>query len=138
MCIRDRDMLKVSGMSTKDYIAPTSFNFSKRDSFATVSYTHLIEFADNRISLYAAQYGKCAVTGEPLMPYEIRCHHKIPIEYGGTDDYNNLVLVSETVHILIHSTKKSTIDGYLKLLDLNKKQLEKLNKLRELAKVEML
>lgn len=97
-----------------------------------------IEFADNRISLYAAQYGKCAVTGEPLMPYEIRCHHKIPIEYGGTDDYNNLVLVSETVHILIHSTKKSTIDGYLKLLDLNKKQLEKLNKLRELAKVEML
>lgn len=28
------DMLKISGMSTKDYIAPSSFNFSKRDSFA--------------------------------------------------------------------------------------------------------
>ena len=97
-----------------------------------------IEFADNRISLYAAQYGKCAVTGKYLMPYDIRCHHKIPLKYGGTDDYDNLVLVTETVHILIHSTSKPTIDGYMKLLNLNKKQLAKLNKLRKLAGTEML
>lgn len=97
-----------------------------------------IEFADNRISLYAAQYGKCAVTGKYLMPYEIRCHHKIPIKYGGTDDYDNLVLVTETVHTLIHLTSKPTIVGYMKLLNLDKKQLVKLNKLRKLAGTEML
>ena len=92
-----------------------------------------IEFADNRISLLAAQYGKCAITGKILMPYDIRCHHKIPLEKGGTDEYSNLVLVTEAVHILIHSTKTETINRYLSELNLNKQQLTKLNKLRKLA-----
>ena len=60
-----------------------------------------IEFADNRISLFAAQYGRCAITGAELMPYDIRCHHKVPLENGGTDKYSNLVLVTEAVHQLI-------------------------------------
>lgn len=92
-----------------------------------------IEFADNRISLFAAQYGRCAVTGVDLMPYDIRCHHKVPLENGGTDEYCNLVLVTEAVHILIHATLQETIQKYLNELQLNKKQLEKLNKLRKLA-----
>ena len=92
-----------------------------------------IEFADNRISLFAAQYGRCAVSGVELMPYDIRCHHKVPLENGGTDKYSNLVLVTEAVHLLIHATAEATIQKYLKTLQLNKKQLEKLNKLRELA-----
>jgi group II intron reverse transcriptase/maturase len=92
-----------------------------------------IEFADNRISLYAAQYGRCAVTGEVLMPYDIHCHHKIPLESGGTDEYANLTLVTETVHILIHSTLPETMKKYLTELQLNVKLLEKLNKLRIIA-----
>ena len=68
-----------------------------------------IEFADNRISLFAAQYGRCAITGIDLMPYDIRCHHKVPLENGGTDEYSNLVLVTEAVHILIHATLEETI-----------------------------
>lgn len=92
-----------------------------------------IEFADNRISLFAAQYGRCAITGTELMPYDIRCHHKVPLENGGTDKYSNLVLVTEAVHLLIHATLEETIQKYLKQLQLNKKQLEKLNKLRKLA-----
>jgi len=92
-----------------------------------------IEFADNRISLFAAQYGKCAVTGEPLLPNDVRCHHKIPKEHGGTDTYGNLVLVTEAVHILIHAVLPGTVSAYLKGLRFNKKQLTKLNKLRELA-----
>lgn len=92
-----------------------------------------IEFADNRISLFAAQYGRCAVSGAELMPYDIRCHHKIPLENGGTDEYGNLVLVTEAVHILIHAGLADTISKYLSELHLNKKQLAKLNKLRELA-----
>lgn len=92
-----------------------------------------IEFADNRISLFAAQYGRCAVSGAELMPYDIRCHHKIPLENGGTDEYGNLVLVTEAVHILIHAGLVETIGKYLSELQLNKKQLAKLNKLRKLA-----
>ncbi|QIB55461.1 group II intron reverse transcriptase/maturase [Blautia producta] len=92
-----------------------------------------IEFADNRISLFAAQYGRCAITDADLMPYDIRCHHKTPLENGGTDEYSNLVLVTEAVHILIHATLQETIQKYLKELQLNKKQLEKLNKLRKMA-----
>jgi group II intron reverse transcriptase/maturase len=89
-----------------------------------------IEFADNRISLYAAQYGRCAVTGTILTPYDIHCHHKNPLENDGTDEYANLILVTETVHILIHATLTETVQRYLTELQLNKKQLDKLNKLR--------
>jgi hypothetical protein len=92
-----------------------------------------VEFADNRISLFAAQYGKCAVTGKPLSPHDVYCHHKIPKENGGTDEYGNLVIIAETVHILIHAGLPETISVYLKGLCLNKSQIPKLNKLRELA-----
>lgn len=92
-----------------------------------------IEYADNRISLYAAQYGNCAVTGEHMLPSEIHCHHKRPVCKGGTDEYSNLVLIRNTVHILIHATSEETISKYLKSLKLDVKQLQKLNKLRELA-----
>jgi len=92
-----------------------------------------IEFADNRISLFAAQYGKCAVTGEVLLPHNVYCHHKTPKENGGTDKYGNLILVTEEVHIVIHAVLPETVGAYLKELCLNKSQLAKLNKLRELA-----
>ncbi|PIC74201.1 group II intron reverse transcriptase/maturase [Sporosarcina sp. P17b] len=35
-----------------------------------------IEFNDNRISLFVAQKGKCAVLGEELILAEMDCHHK--------------------------------------------------------------
>ena len=89
-----------------------------------------IEFADNRISLYAGQYGKCAISGEKLLPHDIHCHHKTPIKNGGNDSYNNLVLVTENIHRLIHATKQDTIQRYLKQVNLTSKQMEKCNKLR--------
>ena len=67
---------------------------------------------------------------------EIHCHHKTPQYAGGTDKYQNLVLVTLDVHRLIHATDKSVIRRYLKKLNLNEKQFEKLNKLRNLALVE--
>ena len=89
-----------------------------------------IEYADNRISLYAAQYGKCAVTGRVMEAHDIHCHHKVPVSKGGTDEYANLVLVSKDVHVLIHASEETTIQNYLKILQLEKSELEKLNKLR--------
>ena len=92
------------------------------------------EYNDNRISLFAAQWGKCAITGRDfLLPDEVHCHHKKPCKMGGNDKYANLVLVTKEAHILIHATKPETINGYLKILNLNSGQKEKLNNLRIMA-----
>ena len=99
-------------------------------------YKQSAEFADNRLSLYCAQYGKCAVTGQVFDTLDdIYCHHKLPRHMGGNDSYQNLILVREAVHILIHATKQPTINKYLALINLNKKQLAKLNKLRVEAEI---
>lgn len=92
-----------------------------------------IEYLDNRISLYVAQYGKCAVTGQPLEIGEMHCHHKLPVYKGGTDAYQNLTIINEDVHRLIHATEPDTIREYMSLLELTKPMLRKLNKLREMA-----
>lgn len=89
-----------------------------------------VEFNNNRLALYCAQHGCCAVTKEPLMVGEIHCHHKKPRKQGGDDKYSNLVLVSEDVHILIHATNPDVIATYSQKLRLNFKQREKLNNLR--------
>jgi group II intron reverse transcriptase/maturase len=89
-----------------------------------------IEYYDNRMSIYSAQRGKCAVTGDELLPYDIHCHHKKPRKNGGTDSYENLILVKEDVHILIHASVEATIQRYCNELKLTRKQMEKLNKLR--------
>lgn len=89
------------------------------------------QYADNRLSLFCAQYGKCAVTGQPFQSLaDIHCHHKLPRAKGGTDQYNNLVLVREPVHLLIHATTDETIAKHLAILNLSKRQISKLNKLR--------
>ena len=92
-----------------------------------------VEYMDNRISLYAAQYGRCAVTGKELWLDEIHCHHKQPLRRGGTDKYMNLVIVHRDIHRLIHATDPNTIAVYLNLFQLDKKALAKLNALRVLA-----
>lgn len=92
-----------------------------------------IEYHDNRISRYSMQNGKCAITGWLLKAEEIHCHHVLPIFFGGTDEFRNLVIVHECVHKLIHASNKQTIEQYLRLLKLNGKQLEKLNIFRKMC-----
>lgn len=95
-----------------------------------------IAYNDNRISLYCAQYGRCAVSGKKLEIGEIHCHHKVPKHLGGTDEYKNLIIVSSDIHRLIHATKPETIQKYLEQLKLDAKQLRKLKNLRKLANVD--
>ena len=99
------------------------------------TYNRSTEYADNRISLFSAQWGKCAVTGKKFQCIsEIHCHHKKPKGIGGRDKYENLVLVLAPVHELIHAIDEDTIRSYLTALKLDTSQLTKLNKLRTLAK----
>lgn len=93
-----------------------------------------VEYYDNRISLFSAQWGKCEVLQEDFKTLdEIHCHHIIPKENGGSDDYENLVLVNVDVHRLIHAKSPETIDYYCSLLNLNKGQMRKVNRYREKA-----
>lgn len=93
-----------------------------------------VEYNDNRVSLFTAQRGKCAISGrEFLSPDEVHCHHKMPYNKGGSDKYANLMLVLKELHIVIHATAKETINAYLSVLKLNPEQMKKLNQLREKA-----
>jgi len=99
-------------------------------------YGRSIEYADNRISLYNAQKGKCAVSGKEFeATEELHCHHITPKNKGGTDEYENLILVTETVHRLIHAIKPETI---AKLLNDCEPNMKKLNELRKNAGNEIL
>lgn len=92
-----------------------------------------IEYNDNRISLYVAQKGHCAVTKEFLSPERIHCHHKNPKYNGGDDRYTNLIILDKLVHRLVHATDQETISAVLPNFKLNKQQIEKLNRLRVLC-----
>lgn len=90
-----------------------------------------IEYNDNRLALYCAQQGKCAITGRPLEIGDIHCHHKVRRADGGNDSYSNLILVCRDAHILLHAMWESTIEYYVEKLALNAKQKDKLNRLRK-------
>ena len=90
-----------------------------------------VEYNDNRISKYVAQQGKCAVTKEHLYLEDILCHPNTPNSLGGGDDYSNLIILHERVHRLVHATQRETISAILQTVQLDKRQLDKLNKLRK-------
>ena len=75
------------------------------------------------------------IVGIHLDSHDIQCHHIVPLSNGGSDEYANLILVSKEVHILIHASSEPTIEKYLKSLNLDNKQIEKLNKLRSMAEM---
>jgi 5-methylcytosine-specific restriction endonuclease McrA len=85
--------------------------------------TRSSEYNDNRISLYVAQYGKCAVIGRELFDSsDMHCHHKLPMELGGKDDYQNLIIVCNPVHRLIHATPEKVVRKLFIELNLDPKQ----------------
>jgi len=89
---------------------------------------------DNRISLYVAQNGKCAVTKRILEIYDIHCHHIVPLEFGGTDEYGNLIIIHADVHRLIHASTMESIATYINRIKPDDNMLKAINKLREVAK----
>lgn len=92
-----------------------------------------IEYNDNRLSLYSAQQGKCAITGLTL-DIHMEVHHIKPLEQGGNDDYANLMIITYVTHKLIHITDSFLIDFYLFVLKPTRQILEKINKYRSIVK----
>lgn len=90
-----------------------------------------VELADNKLSNYSAQKGKCLITGDFLYADEVEIHHKKPKSLGGTDEFANLIVVHKDIHKLIHATTSKTIERYMQKLNLNVKQIEKVSKYRK-------
>ena len=89
-----------------------------------------IQYQDNRIALYIAQKGKCAITGEDLSIDDIHCHHILPRSLGGTDEYGNLIIVKEAIHKLIHMTDVEVVRTAIQGYKLSADKLKKFNHLR--------
>nr|QKN19285.1 putative intron-encoded reverse transcriptase [Eudorina cylindrica] len=91
-----------------------------------------IEYNDNRISKWVLTKGKCYISGE-LLGENFHCHHIKPRNQGGTDSFDNLVVLAPDMHKLIHAKDNTIISNLMVTHELKKKQLNKLNKLRELV-----
>lgn len=92
-----------------------------------------IQLYDNRLSLYAAQKGLCAISGKTLIIGEMDVHHIIKRSKGGTDKYKNLIYVNSIVHDLIHlkDAPKRNTPQYKMLVELVREgKIQTLNKYR--------
>jgi len=89
-----------------------------------------IQYADNRISRFIAQYGKCYVINSLLRYDEVHCHHKKLRSSGSDDSYGNLIIVHKDMHRLIHATDNVTISKYVRKHG-ESINFSKLNKLRK-------
>ncbi|MDF9409925.1 hypothetical protein L7E55_16495 [Pelotomaculum isophthalicicum JI] len=91
------------------------------------------ELNDNRISLYVAQRGKCAITGDALELGDMNVHHIIPTHLQGDDRYANLVLLTSDAHKLVHAIQEETVQKYLLKLQNCTIHFQRLNKMRKHA-----
>lgn len=131
-----REVNKYVLKSETEYYVPNSINFEVIRYLMENAYKwESIEFADNMLSRYIAQKGNCAVMHKPLRLHNMECHHIKPRQGGRKEDnsYRNLVLLCTEAHRLITATRKETIEKYVQMLNLDEKQLAKINKLRKLA-----
>lgn len=92
-----------------------------------------VEYNDNRISLFAAQRGKCAITKLNLTAGNMHCHHKIPRSKGGTDKFDNLIFLIDEIHLLIHTNKDTTQKRIVTKYNIDSEMLSKINVLRKLV-----
>jgi uncharacterized protein YceH (UPF0502 family) len=95
-----------------------------------------VEYLDNRISRYSMKMGKCEITGMELSASDVHCHHYLPLNFGGSDQFNNLRIIHEDVHRLIHTKDKEMIDELKRRFQLTGGMIEKVNRFREKCKLE--
>lgn len=63
------------------------------------------------------------------------CQHKIPYHISNDDKFSNLVVLHEAVHRLVHLKVRKKIGELLINLQLNQKQINKVNDLRKQCQI---
>jgi len=82
-----------------------------------------------RISKYSSCKGISYLSGEYVMVENYHCHHIKPKEKGGTNDFDNLCVLSEAEHDILHSSDPSV------LYDLYPKKKKRIKELIENCKI---
>ena len=99
-----------------------------------ISVGHSTEYHDSKISLFSAQKGKCAISGEEFAGAEhVAVWLKLPRALGGFERYKNMVLIHKKYLILLQELPQAAIKDLIKTLNITKKMLVKINSLREQA-----
>ena len=95
-----------------------------------------LEMADNALSRYIAQKGKCAVTHNALSITDMVCMHIKPCKGERNDTYRNLIILSKDVSKLVDATENKVLKKLLQNLTLTVEMQEKINKLRKHRELE--
>jgi len=74
-----------------------------------------------RVSKYSCSKGKSYISGESVAVEDYHCHHIKPRYKGGTNDFDNLCVLSETEHQILHS---STPERLYELYPKKKKRIK--------------
>jgi group II intron reverse transcriptase/maturase len=74
-----------------------------------------------RVSKYSSVKGVSYLSGEYVPVSDYHCHHLKPKDKGGTSDFDNLCVLSETEHTILHS---STPEILYELFPKKKKRIE--------------
>ena len=99
-----------------------------------ISVGHSTEYHDSKISLFSAQKGKCAISGEEFADAEhVAVWLKVPRALSGFERYKNMVLIHKKYLILLKELPQAVIKDLIKTLNITKKMLVKINSLREQA-----
>ena len=114
---KDQNIVNLENLTELiEYFSASVFN--ERDT---------VELYESKMSRILSQKGKCYITGEPLKYGELATHHITPVASGGGDEYENVIIIDDEVHKIIHFSKDIE-EAKIKMLDnykLNKKKLKR-------------
>ena len=92
---------------------------------------HSTEYADCKLSLFSAQRGKCALSGEVFTNAgDIVCWLKKPADDGRQERYQNMVLLHQKYLPLLQPEGSEILKAVANTLKATKKLMEKVNSLR--------
>jgi group II intron reverse transcriptase/maturase len=95
---------------------------------------HSTEYMDSRISLFSAQHGKCAISGEEFTSaLEVAGWLKKPQIIGGEERYKNMILIHKRYLQLLQDLPQQELKAKSQAIELTNKMFQKINSLREQA-----
>ena len=74
--------------------------------------------------------GRCEITGTFLRAEDVHCHHVIPKQLGGTDEFDNLRIIHKDIHKIIHMKDMDKIKTLISKHKMSKKTINKINQFR--------
>lgn len=108
--------------------------FLLRELREQVSNGHSTEYMDSRISLYSAQHGKCAISGDEFQSAsDIAGWLKKPKDIGGEERYKNMILIHQRYIPLLQETSQHILKATTQSFEITNKILVRINSLRKQA-----